>query len=98
MFESKARESLGKAVFVEVDVGKMRTLGMRFRVSATPTFVSFAKGEKVCIPFLAPLFIQWRWDWDCGRWANLTVLPDRLMNGRVQTEPTWNPTSTFSCL
>ena len=50
VFEQKAKELDGKAVFVMVDVGEARDVGSIYGISATPTFMSFSKGEKVWIP------------------------------------------------
>lgn len=47
VFEQKAKELGGKAVFVKVDVGEARDVGIKYAISATPTFMTFSKGEKV---------------------------------------------------
>jgi len=47
VFEQKAKELDGKAVFVKVDVGEARDVGSIYGLSATPTFMTFSKGEKV---------------------------------------------------
>ncbi|KAF8438237.1 PPPDE putative peptidase domain-containing protein [Terfezia claveryi] len=47
VFEQKAKELDGKAVFVKVDVGEARDVGSIFGISATPTFITFSKGEKI---------------------------------------------------
>lgn len=47
VFEQKARELGEKAVFIKVDIGEARDVGSRYSISATPTFMTFSKGEKV---------------------------------------------------
>jgi len=47
VFEQKAKELDGKAVFVKVDVGEAREVGSIYGISATPTFMTFSRGEKV---------------------------------------------------
>ncbi|KAF8465240.1 PPPDE putative peptidase domain-containing protein [Kalaharituber pfeilii] len=46
-FERKSAELVGRAVFVKADVTIARDLGQRFLVTATPTFVTYSKGEKL---------------------------------------------------
>ncbi|KAF8425121.1 PPPDE putative peptidase domain-containing protein [Tirmania nivea] len=47
VFEQKAKELDGKAIFVKVDVGEARDVGSIYSISATPTFMTFSKGEKI---------------------------------------------------
>ncbi|KAG0125849.1 putative thioredoxin [Tuber indicum] len=46
-FEQIGSEAGGKAKFVKVDIGTSYDVGQKFQVSATPTFMTFLKGEKV---------------------------------------------------
>lgn len=45
-FEQLAAEAGEKAVFVKVDIGTARDVSMKYQISATPTFMTFMKGEK----------------------------------------------------
>ncbi|KAF3185613.1 hypothetical protein TWF788_004434 [Orbilia oligospora] len=45
-FEQMAEESAGKIVFVKVDVSKSYDIGSKYQIQATPTFMSFIRGEK----------------------------------------------------
>lgn len=47
VFEELAAGSGSKAVFIKVDVGVARDIGSKYTISATPTFMSFSRGEKV---------------------------------------------------
>lgn len=47
VFEQKARELEGKVMFVKVDIGEAQDVGRAYTISATPTFMTFSKGEKV---------------------------------------------------
>ncbi|EWC48556.1 hypothetical protein DRE_01778 [Drechslerella stenobrocha 248] len=45
-FEQLAEESSGKLVFIKVDVSKSYDIGSKYQVRATPTFISYIRGEK----------------------------------------------------
>ncbi|CUS09006.1 unnamed protein product [Tuber aestivum] len=46
-FEQIGSEAAGKAKFIKVDIGTSYGVAQKFQVSATPTFMTFLKGEKV---------------------------------------------------
>ncbi|KAG0641539.1 putative thioredoxin [Tuber brumale] len=46
-FEQIGSEAGGKAKFIKVDIGTSHGVGQKFQVSATPTFMTFLKGERV---------------------------------------------------
>lgn len=46
-FEELAEEAGEKAVFVKVDVGVAHDIGAKYHITATPTFITWSKGEKL---------------------------------------------------
>ena len=46
-FEQISSEAGDRAKFIKVDIGASYGVGQKFQVSATPTFMTFLKGEKV---------------------------------------------------
>ncbi|KAL2760542.1 hypothetical protein ACRALDRAFT_1073650 [Sodiomyces alcalophilus JCM 7366] len=46
LYDELAAETAGKAVLVKVDISHARDVGNHFSVRATPTFVTFLRGEK----------------------------------------------------
>ena len=47
LYEQKAKELAGRVVFIKVDIGVAKDVWSTYRISATPTFMTFSKGEKV---------------------------------------------------
>ncbi|KAF3930596.1 hypothetical protein ABW19_dt0204746 [Dactylella cylindrospora] len=45
-FEQAAEEAAGKLVFIKVDVSKSFDISSKYSIRATPTFMSFVRGEK----------------------------------------------------
>ena len=45
-YDELAAETTGKAVLIKVDLSEAYEIGSKYRVRATPTFMSFIKGEK----------------------------------------------------
>ena len=47
IYDELAEETASKAVLIKVDVGAAPGVGMKYSVSATPTFMTFLKGKKL---------------------------------------------------
>ena len=47
VYDELAEETASKAVLVKVDIGAATGVGMKYSVHATPTFMTFLKGEKL---------------------------------------------------
>lgn len=46
-FEQMAAEADSRAVFIKVDVGVAQDVGMKYSIRATPTFITWSKGQQL---------------------------------------------------